>query len=801
MKPNRSAWRIVGFLLIASMALSLVGAGVGVSMYNSENPRKAWTPYNPGRTNYNQFGPGGAGGLPVDSNPADFATSRDVRNFLTSFGRALKLKDSAPEPWIDTEAVLAHARRTAPPGLVYAPSDGPPGPNDLEAKALTHELKVARTTWRTWNWDELVVHRVNRLAPDSFEAITSFAKPDGSRVKILWALSYSPLNRSYAITRWTDLATGLDSDGTIALGLVSYSNIGGLDRLLLNLRALPEAHRSMDERKYEDARKHLDRAARAQNPRWGRGIYELAEARFDTLFYNVHAQAVDRLDDLLADRPGHLSALMLQMEALAKQSNYDEIADLAQQYQARTGPDADALAWAGSARAGLEQKDEARRLFEQARALDPYQITAIEGLLKLTPDDEKPEFIRLVTELKYFRGLFHRLAESQSWFGDWTSLESLSRAHRKRFPEDHSATRHLVRALLMRGEFAESTKAFGDSIAQLKGEPRAALLTDFLESSSQKSRAAEAYDAVPMADRPEAFRKAMESWDYRLSGDDFDDEFPEDTEELRPAILAKYKKLVAEHGKAHPDDNWLSLYKAKQQNRDGERAAAEMSAAAFLERVKPSGDHLKDFNSGYEPARREWLMAKLHLGQTAAAYERFADDTALSDLGHECIRCGNSVELGKLIATREKREPAFLDRHYWHGEHFWIQKSYARCAEEMLSYLTQEAPEANVYSAYRYTARDRLIRSWVKAKNPDAALEYLKKEEEDPPLLHALALAGGNSSEEAEVYLLEAMTEKAWLAAMAYRDPDLGPILLGPGYKRLQAKFPPPPPIKKKPAG
>ena len=67
------------------------------------------------------------------------------------------------------------------------------------------------------------------------------------------------------------------------------------------------------------------------------------------------------------------------------------------------------------------------------------------------------------------------------------------------------------------------------------------------------------------------------------------------------------------------------------------------------------------------------------------------------------------------------------------------------------------------------------------------------------PLLQALTLAAGQNSEEAEVFLIDAMTEQMWLVHQAYSDPDLGPILQGPAFARLWEKHPPPVPAKKKP--
>lgn len=440
---------------------------------------------------------------------------------------------------------------------------------DGESRAFTQALRTSRPTWRSWNWDAFTLHRVNEvgLVPDAFEAFTSFPKPDGARIKIRWTLSRRAFDGTYAITGWTDLGTGIGSDFEVALSMISHSTGAGLDRLLLNLRSLPDAHRALDERRFDDARKHLDTAARAR-PRGEFGdVYELVEARFDLLsgIGNEGVSPVDRLDALLFENPANLPALMLQIRAMADDRQFEAIADLARRYQDIAGPDADALAWSGLAEAEQERPDEARDLFEQALKLDPSQATAIVGLLELMTDADKVAFVDRLAGRKTFRGLFHRLMDNTA-LEDPKTTELLARAHRRGFPDDHSAARHLVRALMMRDQFAAAIEVFQKSIAELADEPREKLLSEFLESSTSKKRQREAYDAVPAGDREEAFRSVMRSWSYWLI--DSDDVEPEQAAQ-RNAIREKYATLLELHEKTRADDDWVLIYRAKEANRSG----------------------------------------------------------------------------------------------------------------------------------------------------------------------------------------------------------------------------------------
>ncbi len=790
MKAKRSPWQIVGVLLVALLILSLVTGGVGVSWYNARTPAVARQPYggnSPGTRTVlypkRFFEPGdNADG----SREADPAVAEQARQFFAAFADALQGKNAAPEPWIDTATLLILGRQSAPPGLVYPEAEGQKGPLG-EAVALTHTLRTARIAWRMWDWKGLTLHRVNVLAPGAFVAYTSFPKPDGTRTEIAWNLALNPADLSMSITRWTDLSTGLESDHEVAFNLVSHSTNAGLDALLLNLRSLPEAHRAMDARKGDDARKHLDIAARAQATDWGRDLYELAEARYAILFGD-EGFAVERLDALLRRKYACLPALKLQMQAIGRRGEIGEIANLSLRYQSWTGPDAEAMAWVGVDEVAQERPDDARATFGRSLELDPHQVVAIEGLLKLTPDTERQAFVDKLSQLKYFQGLFHRLVDDRQLTGETKLLEWLARAHRRRFPEDFTAARYLVAALLEQSRFDEATRGFSTSIGNLTGEPRGELLTAFLDGSAGSNRQREAYDAVPEADRGAAFERAMQSWESRLyKSDHLTAEQIAEREVMRRKSVA----LLELHGKTRGDDPWVLVYRAKGQNRSAAPAAAEENARAVLDRVKLTGDGDKDRRSGFTAARSEWLMAKLSLGQTVAAFERFPDEQTFGELARECFLKSNAVELGNLLKVEAIGKWETFPLRFWRGELLWLQRDYKSCAIEMKAYLNSfDNASGNIL--YQFDARDRLIRSWVKTENARAAQDFLRAEESPSPLLQALALAGGNNSEEAELFLLDAATKQPELANRAYRDPDLGPLLRGPAFARLRERHPPP---------
>ena len=163
------------------------------------------------------------------------------------------------------------------------------------------------------------------------------------------------------------------------------------------------------------------------------------------------------------------------------------------------------------------------------------------------------------------------------------------------------------------------------------------------------------------------------------------------------------------HAKAHADDVWVPLYKAKLQNRDDDHAGAEKNAKTFLDRVKPDADGLNVYRSGYNEGRREWLLAKIHLGQTVSAYERFPDVRTFDELAQECVEGKKDRELNLLLAAREKAEPKFATWAYWRGEMHWLVKDYPRCAAEMKTYL--DGIETGGCTPYRYQVLYWLIRS------------------------------------------------------------------------------------------
>ena len=805
-KPKRSAWQIVGILLILFLVLSLIGGGVGVSAYNDSNPVVERQTYDyggyqnskkslrqipltefsrPGNFRFN---------LGEQREEVDARIVARVKRYFKELNSDLPRLKASREP-LRTQMVPVmrdRSKELLPPRYLNFEDVSDERELAATAQSLDRQLQI----WRTWNWKELEIGHVIRIMTYSgrnLEVFVAFPKPDGTRIKIRFTL-YTESETNTFITAWDNLATGEESDADVALSLIAASNNSGRDRLLLNLRSLPEAHRQMDAKKFVEARKQLDIAARAQPTGPLQVGYELAEARYDNEYaadsdVEDYRRNVDRLEDVLNRDPLNLPALMLQMQKFVYFDRYEEVEKLARRYQSIAGPDADAIAWAGAAQVGLKQTEEARILFRDALKLDPYQAEAIFGLLKLTPVDEKQAFVDGIAKLKYFRELFHRLVDDRGWYDDWQSLEFLARAHGQRFPDDLSGVRHLVQALIMREQFAAATKLFQSALPKLTGEPRGKLLDQFLNISAMKQRHRAAYDAVPNEDRPKAFQKAMGAWDNRLIY--HDDEFEDEVEPLE-ATSAKFNSLLAIHEKSHPNDVWLSIYRAKQQGRDNDPTAAEKNSRAVLDRLKPTGDATQDYQSGFFDARREWLLAKVQLGQTVAAYDRFPDGTTFDELAGACVSKSNSSELKKLLTSRDKADGKPLVLLYWRGELHWLKKEYTECTVQMKSYLDQP-PELGQSNDHSYQARDRLIRSWVKMKNSEAtALRFLEEQEYPLPILKALVLASGNNTEEAETFLLKEMTQSPWIANQVYSDADLGPLLKGMAFDRLREKFPPP---------
>ncbi len=823
-KPKRSAWQIVGILLILLLVLSLISGAVGVSAYNDANPVVERKPYEYGGYQYNSYPtpttrprlgdpltrPGEIGpAQPESRQEVSAATVEQVKRYFKELKSDLPHLKASKDGWQTRVAPAMCTRGSvlAPAGLTY-----PPNERLLISQREGYESQFAATIqalnrqfsiWQTWNWKEMEIGHVNQLVRGSFgdlEVFVAFPKPDGSRIKIRFTL-LSGSETLLHMSAWDNVATGEGSDLDVALSLIAVSTNSGRDRLLLNLRSLPEAHRQMDAKKFVEARKQLDIAARAQATGLFQVAYDLAETRYDREFTNHrdddeddYLLTVDRLDSILDRDPLNLPALMLQMQTQVLRGQYHEIEELARQYQSVAGPDADAIAWAGAAQVGLKQTEEAQLLFRDALKLDPHQARAIIGLLNLTPADEKRAFVDKLAKLKYYRELFHRLIGENGWYNEWKSLELLARAHGQRFPDDASGVCHLVQALMMQDQFPGATKAFQSALPKLSGEPRKKLLDQFLSSCSVKQRHREAYDAVPNEDRPKAFQRAMQAWDYPLTNQDYlsGDEEPLET------TAAKFNSLLSAHEKTHPDDIWLSIYRAKQLIRDNDPTAAEKTFRTLLDRVKPTGDLTKDYESGYSDARRDWLLAKVQLGQTVAAYERFRDKTTFNELATECVDKSNSSELAKLLASQDKVDGKPLEFNYWCGELHWLKQEYEQCATQMKLYLDQPL-EPLQYKVHEYQCRDHLIRSWVKSKKPEAALEFLEELEYPIPILKALALAASKNTEEAEALLLIEMDRSPFRVNQVYSDPDLGPLLKGIAFDRLRQKYPPPAEPKKKP--
>jgi tetratricopeptide (TPR) repeat protein len=189
-------------------------------------------------------------------------------------------------------------------------------------------------------------------------------------------------------------------------------------------------------------------------------------------------------------------------------------------------------------------------------------------------------------------------------------------------------------------------------------------------------------------------------------------------------------------------------------------------------------------------ARQGVFRARVKAGKAVSAYQDVKSDiNNFLPLANLCVEEKDVRQLQALIDAHRMARPDDDDLAIWDVEVKWLSNDY----EGTLKLLTDRREEFDTPSL-RWKANDRLVRALVKLKrNADAVrqAEAATKKRFDYPLLLVLAHAAAGDAKQAAA-VVEKNRPNAYLVAMCYRDPDLGPLLRSEAFREFRAKYPEP---------
>ncbi|HUR55534.1 MAG TPA: tetratricopeptide repeat protein, partial [Gemmataceae bacterium] len=386
-------------------------------------------------------------GVPGDPNlPLDEekAVTR-VRAFFADLGKAVRDPNGEPDElftWTEMSEVVPDDAVESQVGQLAD-----------SISACRQVVQAEVSVWRQWDWGKVDVRKVMRR-PDgaALEAIVWHLTRDGKRVKRRWLLTDS--GDGMVALGWEDLHTGVtarDRAYAIAAGSLSPS-IRRQRQWQLN--QMPEIHRLIDQRKWDEARTRLDRIRTVRFDRELSYTVDMAEARLafrDRISDDGEWDqelAIEILDDLIARHPERLAAYPVLAEVSLESEEYARAIEVCDAYLSVTGDDPDLLSLRGAAKLALVQTDEAAADFQAALALDKYQPRAVNWQRQRADERGKKAVADVLAPAPDPANLFDALVEWAVPEADWPGVLALAERYRQLRPKEARWVSPLIDALL-----------------------------------------------------------------------------------------------------------------------------------------------------------------------------------------------------------------------------------------------------------------------------------------------------------------------------------------------------------------
>lgn len=775
----RTGWWWVGLVLTGLLVLVLaITVGVSISKTVAAQSRPSTPPPPP------LYPPAGGGEMADPLAPdGGVLTEEDeekVRAFFDRFGTAVRDPKGVPDDLIDWSELAA-----------AVPDDA------VEESREAHGygrmvVQSEQAVWRQWNWAKGDIRKMSRR-PDglAIEVVVVHTARDGKTAKRRWTLTESP--DGLRVLGWEDLRTGMTArDRAYARAAASTSPSLRRQR---NWRyeQVPEVHRLIDEKKWEDATARLNELKAVKFDGDLQYAVDLAEARLAVNYRLLDdgdwddELAVEILEELVSKHPERLAAYPLLAETHLTGEEYRRAIEVCDASLSVTGPDADVLALRAAAHASLLEHVEAEDDFTAAEKLDRHQPRVVNYRRQLASPANKKGVASILDTAPDPATLFDALVGWAMSDQDWAGVKSLAERYQKLRPKESRWVHPLVTALLETEDTDGAVTTFQTGLKRASGEERTTLVERFTRAMIASEQTDRAYAAVPPADARTAFRVLAEHYEFRRQ------RWVMQTEDqltaVREAAVKVLLELIATHRKAHPDDPYLALHDGRLKfDRKEYKQAADVLAPA-LAKLTHTGDTSKDYKSGYLHLRRELVLALYKSGDPVAAFTDLKPQEEVFDqLVDLLLNDKDSAGLTKLLDARKRGGGETPHELYWRAEADRLAKRYAAAAKKYGDYLTADEP-----AGFQWIAKTQRLRCLVRAGDVDTAKREVEDSSTDavPVGIRAVVLAKAGRPADAEQLLRENLTTQQW-ANWMYHDEDLGPVLRGPDFAAFRKDFPPP---------
>lgn len=638
-------------------------------------------------------------------------------------------------------------------------------------KQMAPFISWERTEIRTLKWlvaDQDVVLITRHFTIDNEEEIT---------FKMRWWAARTP--EGWKFYDLEDVSMG-ERLSTAVLGIVQGLNLN--DRALLeSIRKtaleMGEAKQAMLRREHAKALEMLKAPLPPGTPALLEGSVQLfmAVCQLELGQAEEALQSLTRAEQKKVDAP---VANLLRASAFNHLQRYEEAEAASRLYMDAVGGEGSAFLQLGFAQEQLKRSDEAIESYRRGLDDEPNQLDCLSGLRRCLPHDRKSEFVDRFFRLRKPQTQFALQVNQALIDDDLEGARELTAAYAKRFPDDCEGIfqQGVLQARL--NQIDQAKPLFLKALKNAPEEERTNYLHRYLGQMQNAQRSFEAYESVPDADRPRAFRYYADDWLEMLRESDGEDRVQPEKD---------LRQIIAAHRKHKPDDAMPGYFEAAICFEKKEYAQAER----LLSAVPTNG--LEEYErSEVESLRIDALYKD---GKALTAYEKVGKRAeTFRQLASLMTQDKNLDGLEVLLKAHRAAEPHDRALVYFEGERLWQQEKYVEALKRFREYnsgLKKEKEEDRDY--YSWQINDRVIRCLVRLKRFDEARGEIELQAESNrwSLLPVIVEAVAGNVEKTEKLLNERIKEGGWTGHL-YADPDLGPALRSGAFQKVRDKFPPP---------